>query len=319
MYQKNTVSNPDGYMKMPMIFPHVDFMVNMSNWIGGERDDRVYYAVLFAGFGYHATGFTKKFHEDWGAVKANSSFAFAAGLLNKFRVARGLDIELELKSWVLSSQTSLHPQIVRYATDRISLGYSATLGLAFRFNKRGWEQASPYTPEDIAAYRQAVAERDALIAAVEAENEDLTDDLAAAEAARKQAEADAAAAKKAAELAKWGPNSEHGDDIYLTGKNITFFNIGSTDLTTKEMTRLDLISTQIKDAPASKVYLIEGYADASTGSKAINTRLAEARAKKVYDYLISKGVKAENLTYTGYGDTEKLFEADDQNRAAIIH
>ena len=32
-------------MKDPYIFTHMDFMVNLSNWIGGERDDRVYYAV----------------------------------------------------------------------------------------------------------------------------------------------------------------------------------------------------------------------------------------------------------------------------------
>lgn len=319
VYQKNLTGYPREYMKAPMIFPHVDFMVNMSNWIGGERDDRAYYAVLFAGFGYHATGFTDKFQKDWVEFneKTNQSFAFTAGLLNKFRVARGLDIELELKGWVLPSD-GLPSVILPASSDKMSFGYSATLGLAYRFNKRGWKQASPYTPEDIAAYRAAVAERDGVIAAVVAENDELTDDLAAAEAARRKAEADAAAAKKAAEMAKWGPNTAHSDDIYLTGRNITFFNIGSSELTAKEKVRLDVIATQIKGAPKSKVYLIEGHADAATGTKATNRRLAEARAKKVYDYLISKGVKAENLTYKGYGDTEKVFKTADENRMTII-
>ena len=33
------------------VMPHVDAVVNLSNWIGGYREDRVYYAKVFAGFG----------------------------------------------------------------------------------------------------------------------------------------------------------------------------------------------------------------------------------------------------------------------------
>ena len=94
-YQNDTAFG-NQYMKDPYIFTHMDFMVNLSNWIGGERDDRVYYAVPFAGFGYHVSGFTDKFQRDWG-YGTDHSFAFTAGLLNKFRVCPALDIELELK------------------------------------------------------------------------------------------------------------------------------------------------------------------------------------------------------------------------------
>ena len=135
------------------------------------------------------------------------------------------------------------------------------------------------------------------------------------------AAAEAAAAKKAAEMAKWGPNpipadqldgNAYTDDIYLTGKGITFFNIGQTELSPKEKLRLDIIATQIK------IYVIEGHADPQTGSKAVNTRLAEQRAKKVYDYLISKGVKAENLQYKGYSDTKSPFKTEQENRVTVI-
>ena len=40
-YQNDTAFG-NQYMKDPYIFTHMDFMVNLSNWIGGERDDRVY-------------------------------------------------------------------------------------------------------------------------------------------------------------------------------------------------------------------------------------------------------------------------------------
>ena len=72
-YQSNTFTG--AYMKNPYLFTHVDFMVNLSNWIGGERDDRVYYAVPFAGFGYHAMDFTDKFQEKWGT---GTSHAFGS-------------------------------------------------------------------------------------------------------------------------------------------------------------------------------------------------------------------------------------------------
>ena len=149
----------------------------------------------------------------------------------------------------------------------------------------------------------------------------------AAALAEKKAAAEAAAAKKAAEMAKWGPNpipadqldgNAYTDDIYLTGKGITFFNIGQTELSPKEKLRLDSIATQIKNAPKNKIYVIEGHADPQTGSKAVNTRLAEQRAKKVYDYLISKGVKAENLQYKGYSDTKSPFKTEQENRVTVI-
>ena len=34
----------------PYIFVHADAMINLSNWIGGYREDRVYYAIPYGGF-----------------------------------------------------------------------------------------------------------------------------------------------------------------------------------------------------------------------------------------------------------------------------
>lgn len=322
-YQNDTAFG-NQYMKDPYIFTHMDFMVNLSNWIGGERDDRVYYAVPFAGFGYHVSGFTDKFQRDWG-YGTDHSFAFTAGLLNKFRVCPALDIELELKAWMLPSSNM--PSILNSGTQKVAAAYSATIGLTYRFNRRGFKQASPYTAADVMAYQAAVADRDLALAAVQADNAELANDLAAANKAAKKAAAEAAAAKKAAEMAKWGPNpipadqldgNAYTDDIYLTSKGITFFNIGQTELSPKEKLRLDIIATQIKNAPKNKIYVIEGHADPQTGSKAVNTRLAEQRAKKVYDYLISKGVKAENLQYKGYSDTKSPFKTEQENRVTVI-
>lgn len=70
------------------IFPHVDGLINVSNWIGGHREDRVYYAKLFAGFGAHVVDFGEY---------GGDGFAATGGLINTFRVCKQLDINLELK------------------------------------------------------------------------------------------------------------------------------------------------------------------------------------------------------------------------------
>ena len=40
--------------------------------------------------------------------------------------------------------------------------------------------------------------------------------------------------------------------------------------------------------------------------------------RQVYDYLISKGVKAENLQYKGYSDTKSPFKTEQENRVTVI-
>ena len=86
---------------------------------------------------------------------------------------------------------------------------------------------------------------------------------------RKKAAAEAAASKeKLPKMAKWGPNpipadqldgNAYTDDIYLTSKGITFFNIGQTELSPKEKLRLDIIATQNQEMRRkNKIYVIEG-------------------------------------------------------------
>lgn len=102
----------DNKATWPYMFAHVDFMLNASNWFGGYREDRAWYAVPFAGFGYAASNFTDKSQTDNG-TGSRQSFAFTCGLLNKFRVSPSIDIQLELKGMVAKS--SLVPVAMRAA------------------------------------------------------------------------------------------------------------------------------------------------------------------------------------------------------------
>ena len=63
--------------------------------------------------------------------------------------------------------------------------------------------------------------------------------------------------------------------------------------------------------------VITGYADFKTGDKAKNTALAEKRARVVYEYLISVGVPAGQLTYQGAGEDQQPFNSEG-NQTVII-
>ena len=308
----------------PSLFAHGDLMVNLSNWIGGYREDRAYYLVPFVGFGYLAQSYKdndghvyapKDYKE--GAVTAyphSCSYAASFGLLNKFRVCKQLDIDLELKGTMFPQKTM--PSTVALCGKGAAFIWGATLGVSYRFNKRGWDKA--YTKADFQKYiDEAAAMRDQLAAAnaaraaaEEAAAKAKSDaERAAARAAAAEAEA-AAAAARAAAAAK---------GVFAAGNSV-FFNIGSAKLTSTDKVRLSLIADQIKENP-NTVYTINGYADKKTGTANINKKVSENRAKNVYNYLVSCGVSKDQLKYASFGDTVQPYGEGANykaNRAAII-
>ena len=314
----------------PSLFGHVDLMINLSNWIGGYREDRVYYAVPYVGFGYNAMSyyndakdghvFPEAADYERGAAKGytmSSSFAVGYGLQNKFRVCKQIDINLDLFSMIypqqkMPAQVNLSRHGLGYGC---AFGYGATLGISYRFNKRNWDKA--YTEADFKKYvDEAAALRDALAAAnaaraaaEEAAAKAKTDaDRAAARAAAAEAEA-AEAAARAAAAAK---------GVFAAGNSV-FFNIGASKLSSTDKVRLSLIADQIKNSDA--VYTINGYADKKTGTATVNQKVSESRAKNVYNYLVSCGVSKDQLKYAAYGDTVQPYGEGANykaNRAAII-
>lgn len=299
-----------GKVKWPYVFVHSDFMINFSNWVGGYRDDRAYYAVPFVGFGYMATNITDSFQNDHN-VGMSQTLAFSYGWLNKFRISRSFDFNIELKGLLAPSRINAAKMDGSYL-----FGFSATAGFTYRFNKRGWQRGvAGYTAEDIQAFQDAVAISMAAVDAVEIENARLAQQLAAA-----QAEADAA--KRAAAAANAKATTETRDaeqETVLAETSIILFNYSMSTLTPQEKTRLDLIADQIKSGSKDTVYQIVGHADQQTGTQAGNRRVAENRAKRVYNYLVSKGVNPNQLNYQGKGNSPDMYKkVQAANRNAII-
>lgn len=91
-----------------------------------------------------------------------------------------------------------------------------------------------------------------------------------------------------------------------SGKNLTlenvFFKVDSYELLAESETELQLIYTTLLQNP-SKKFRIEGHTD-NVGSKEYNINLSTKRAEAVYQYLLSKGIKKEQLSFKGYGETK---------------
>jgi len=82
------------------------------------------------------------------------------------------------------------------------------------------------------------------------------------------------------------------------------FELNKSVLAADSKTILNEVATSLIARPDVKVE-IGGHSD-WIGSDAYNLKLSNARADAVMQYLISKGVKADNLTAKGYGETEPI-------------
>lgn len=294
-----------GQLRWPYLFGHFDVMVNLSNWIGGYRDDRAYYLVPFVGFGPMYANFSDNAQAKNGYGNL-SNIAFNFGLQHKFRISQAVDFHIEMASWMAKSQI-----VPVNTSDKTVVGLSLTAGFAYRFNPRGWKRVSEvgYSAADIAAFQQAVADSQTALAQSKAEQTALMNRLGDAERRAAMAEAEAQQA-----------NAQHQalqQCVKGAPKGLILYNCGSATLSQQEKLRLEQVAEMIKRGPKDTVYRLEGYADRQTGTKQLNAKLATERAQGVYDYLISLGVPASQLSYEGMGEVNP-FATQQTNRSVVI-
>ena len=94
------------------------------------------------------------------------------------------------------------------------------------------------------------------------------------------------------------------DKISAEAKSI-YFNTGKSTFRSEDVpVRIESISTLLKQYPNAK-FSIEGHTD-NVGSDAFNKKLSQDRAEVVKNALIQKGLKAENLSAVGYGESKPV-------------
>lgn len=290
--------------KWPYMFGHFDVMVNFSNWVGGYREDRVYYAVPYAGGGLICSNFARRNIND---TSRNWEFGVTAGLLNKFRVCPKLDIDVEFQAYITKTGISSTKMNGRF------LGaLSASVGLTYRFGQRDWKRAPKdyISADEFKAYQDANAKLQKDLDAAKAEN-----DRIAAE--NNQLKNDLIDAQQAAVAAKSAEPAEAPK--VLPSSSVILFECGSAELTSKEKTRLDIVAEVILEGDENLTYALESHADAQTGSREINAQISSKRSQAVYDYLIRKGVKANRLKIYNKGAENNPFESQTANRSVVIY
>jgi outer membrane protein OmpA-like peptidoglycan-associated protein len=105
-----------------------------------------------------------------------------------------------------------------------------------------------------------------------------------------------------------------GESVVL--KNI-FFEFDKYNLKKESRVELNKLYNLLKENKSLKIE-IGGHTD-NKGSEEYNKTLSQNRAKAVYEYLTSKGISSERLSYKGYGeskpiDTNKTEEGRANNR-----
>ena len=86
-------------------------------------------------------------------------------------------------------------------------------------------------------------------------------------------------------------------------KNI-FFDVNKFDLKPESQAELDEVVKLLNENPTIKIE-ISGHTD-DVGKPSDNLTLSDYRSMAVVNYLISKGIAAQRLTYKGYGETQPI-------------
>ncbi len=98
---------------------------------------------------------------------------------------------------------------------------------------------------------------------------------------------------------------EVGSTIVL--KNI-FFDFDKATLRPESTAELERLTKLLNDNPTIKIE-ISGHTD-NKGAAQYNLTLSDNRSKSVVDYLVSKGISADRLTWKGYGLTKPIATND---------
>lgn len=281
--------------------PHIDGVINLSNWIGGYREDRVFYAKMVTGMGVSIV--------DMGDG-SSAGLAVNMGMINTFRISPRFDINLELRTMLTSGHDL--PSQMRADAGRFGKVYSMTAGVTYRFNERGWNRT--YSQVDVDAYLEAIEVLELGLAASVQGEEALAEQLAKQTEATKQAQEENEALRERMKSIE----TASSDDEQVVTSSAIFFNINSDQILTRSEASLQLLKQTIMEAPKEQVFHIVGYADADTGTAQYNKTLSERRAKAVYDYLIKHGVPESQLQWQGVGSTENIFPINSNNRVVVV-
>jgi outer membrane protein OmpA-like peptidoglycan-associated protein len=215
--------------------------------------------------------------------------------------ARALSVQLQEAARIQKEKEAAAEEAA--ATARAQAEAKATADAAEAKHKADEAAAEAQRQADAAA---AEAQRQADAAAAEAKQK-ADAEIAAQEAARKQAEAQKAAAEKEKQelrerlLQQFNrvlPTTDTDRGLVVNMGDVLFAT-GKAELNTDAKIALAKLSGIVLNYPTLKL-AIGGYTD-STGTADFNMKLSQARAESVLDYLVAQGLDSGVLSAQGFG------------------
>lgn len=274
--------------EMKYLNAHLDIMLNLSQMIGGYNEDRFYSFIPYAGLGWMQS--LEKASVPAPGISNNDGYTHevsaSIGLLNRFRVSRALDINLDVRGAFVNDR--FDQQIgARWGEGVLS----ASVGVSYNFPKRGWDRATTTT---IRVGEGTVASLRDRIAELQDANEDLRRQLHNA------------------------LNREVTSDNVSAQPLLVTFTINRWTLTKKDRVNLGYLAAAIKANP-KMVYTVVGYADQGTGSSKRNIFLSRKRAEVVYNCLVQEfGVSEAQLKKDFKGGVANMYYNDPRLSRAVL-
>ncbi len=258
---------------------HGDVLFNLSNLFCGYSETRFWNCSPYVGIGWMRAWE----HPSSREISAN------LGILNSFRVSPAIDINLDLRG------TLVNDRFDGETGGRREEGlFAATIGLTYKFPKRGWNRSHTVVMYD----NDALNELREKMNAMSAENARLQQAIA---------EGNQSAAETIVRK------------MEVAAPNLVTFQIGKSELSRENRVNLGFLAKVIKTTDPNAVYTITGYADAGTGTDAINSRLSQERAQAVYDCLVKEyGIPTSQLRIDHKGGVDNMFYDDPRLSRAVI-
>lgn len=277
---------------------HGDVLFNVSNLFCGYKENRFYSAIPFVSIGFGlsldkaANGLHS--HEVTGGV----------GLLNRFRLSKSLDLNLEVRGTYVSDRfdqeyvgerevsSSNEKSNVIGQAGRWGEGIlSASIGLSYKIPRRGWDNVVERTLRVNENLLQDLRNR---VGSLQNENDDLRLQL-----------------EKAL-------NREVTRENVAAQPLLVTFPIDRWVLSNKDRVNLGFLAETIKANP-NMVYSVVGYADRGTGSVKRNIFLARKRSEVIYNCLVNEfGVSESQLRRDDKGGVENMYYNDPRCSRAVL-
>ncbi len=292
-------------LKANYLTTSADFMFNLTNGLGKVKVDRGFDLYLIMGVGYmRHLGFTNgvsdyEFTSD--DLETTKNFlSTKLALQGQIHVSKAVDINLEISGNYL-------PPTFMASNRSHTINTNATLGIAYKFKKRGFEMAEVVEPglvsslnDEINRQRGIVDNKNKKIARLNDQLHDCQQEYA--DLKEKLAECES----------KKQPGPINKSKVVITYK------IGKTDVSKEQLISIYNVAQMLKKHPTAKVE-INAYADVNTGSAKRNKYLTEKRAETIVRILTENyGIEKSRITSKAYGSESQPYDNNDWNRVVVI-